>query len=102
MMLKGLFLHVFAKVVFVLSTYIIHMYLGKTLLPEEYGIIGVVISIISVNYNFLSNGTRQAMSRLLASKQFDEQNLIRRGILCQEMGRPRHPPGGGPGFCWPG
>jgi Membrane protein involved in the export of O-antigen and teichoic acid len=82
-MLKGLFLHVFAKVVFVLSTYIIHMYLGKTLLPEEYGIIGVVISIISVNYNFLSNGTRQAMSRLLASKQFDEQNLIRRGILCQ-------------------
>ncbi len=82
-MLKGLFLHVFAKVIFVLSTYMIHMYLGKVLLPEKYGTIGVVISIISVNYNFLSNGTRQAMSRLLASKQFDERDLIKRGILCQ-------------------
>ena len=75
-MLKGLFFHLIAKVVFVLSTYGVHLYLGKHLTPEEYGMIGVVISIITVNYNFLSNGTRQAISKLLATNMYNEKNLI--------------------------
>lgn len=84
-MLKGLFFHVFAKIIFVLCTFIVHLYLGKTLSPSEYGTIGVVISIITVNYNFLSNGLRQAVSKLLASQKYDEGNLITRGIIVQSF-----------------
>ncbi len=82
-MLKGLFLHIFAKVIFVVCTYLVHLYLGKTLSPSEYGTIGVVISVITVNYNFLSNGVRQAVSKLLASQKYDERNLIKRSVITQ-------------------
>ena len=82
-MLKGLFCHIFAKAVFVLCTYLIHLYLGKSLSPATYGTIGVVISIITVNYNFLTNGARQAVSKLLSSKQYNELNLIKRSVLTQ-------------------
>ena len=82
-MLKGLFFHLIAKVVFVLSTYGVHLYLGKHLTPEEYGMIGVVISIITVNYNFLSNGTRQAISKLLATNMYNEKNLIKKSFSFQ-------------------
>lgn len=82
-MLKGLFLHVFAKIVFVLCTYSIHLYLGKTLSSSEYGTIGVVISIITVNYNFLSNGARQAASKLLATNKYDEKDVIKKSIYVQ-------------------
>ena len=82
-MLKGLFSHMFAKIVFVLCTYAIHLYLGKKLSAEEYGAIGVIISIITVNYNFLSNGTRQAISKLIAIKKYDERDLIKKGVIVQ-------------------
>lgn len=82
-MLKGLFSHIFAKVIFVLCTYVIHLYLGKKLSAAEYGTIGVVISIITVNYNFLSNGVRQAVSKLLASKKYHERNLVARSFVTQ-------------------
>lgn len=82
-MLKGLFMHVLAKVVFVLCTYIIHLYLGKNLSAAEYGTIGVVITIITVNYNFLSNGARQSVSKLLASESYDEKSIIKRGSTVQ-------------------
>lgn len=82
-MLKGLFFHLIAKVVFVLSTYGVHLYLGKQLTPEEYGMIGVVISIITVNYNFLSNGTRQAVSKLLATNMYNEKHLVKKSLAFQ-------------------
>ena len=82
-MLKGLLLHTAAKVVFVVSTYIIHLYLGKTLSPAEYGVIGVVLNIITLNYNFLSNGARQAISKNLAMDKYDEVDLIKKGVCVQ-------------------
>lgn len=82
-MLKGLFSHIFAKAVFVACTYLIHLYLGKTLTAAAYGTIGVVISIITINYNFLSNGVRQAASKLLASQKYDEKDLIKKSVIIQ-------------------
>lgn len=84
-MLKGLSFHTLAKAIFVICTYVIHLYLGKKLTPVEYGTIGVVISIITVNYNFLSNGARQAVSKLLASQKFDELDLIKKSFLTQML-----------------
>lgn len=74
---SGILLHVIAKVVFVLVAYGIHMYLGKTLTPAAYGTIGVIMSIISVNYNFLSNGARQAASHLIASQKYNDKQIVK-------------------------
>ena len=82
-MLKGLILHIIAKIAFVLCTYGIHLFLGKNLSAVEYGQVGVVISIITVNYNFLSNGIRQAEAKLLALSKYDEVNLVKKGLLGQ-------------------
>lgn len=82
-MLKGLFLHSAAKVIFVLCTYIIHLYLGKTLSSSEYGVIGVILSVITLNYNFLSNGARQSVSKNLALKVYNERDLVKKSIITQ-------------------
>lgn len=71
-------MHIIAKVVFVLVGYGIHMYLGKRLTPSVYGSIGVIMSIININYNFLSNGARQAASHLIASNNYDNRDLIKK------------------------
>lgn len=84
-MFKGLFMHSFAKIIFVLCSYAIHLYLGKTLSPAEYGIVGVIITIITLNYNFLSNGARQAASRSLATKKYNEQDIVKKSISLQFM-----------------
>lgn len=84
-MLSGLFRHMVAKIVFVLCTYGMHLYLGKNLTATEYGVVGVVISVITINYNFLSNGIRQTASKLLASEKYDEKKIVKTSILWQVL-----------------
>lgn len=79
----GLLMHIIAKIVFVLVGYGIHIYLGKSLAPYIYGSIGVVMSIININYNFLSNGARQAASHLIASNKYDNRDLIKKSYIYQ-------------------
>lgn len=79
----GLIMHIIAKVIFVLVGYGIHMYLGKSLTPAIYGSIGVIMSIININYNFLSNGARQAASHLIASNCYNNHDLIKKSYFYQ-------------------
>lgn len=79
----GMVMHIIAKIVFVAVGYGIHMYLGKNLSPAEYGIIGVIMSIININYNFLSNGARQAASHLISSGQYNDKYLIKKSYEYQ-------------------
>lgn len=82
-MVTGLLLHIIAKCIFVFSSYIMHLYLGKNLSATEYGVVGVIISVISFSYTFLSNGARQAISKNLASKTYNEIDLIYKGGIIQ-------------------
>ena len=81
----GLIMHIVAKMAFVLVGYSIHMYLGKSLDAAIYGSIGVIMSIININYNFLSNGARQAASHLIAAGKFNEKDLIRKSYFYQML-----------------
>ena len=80
---SGLVLHTIAKIIFLLTGYAMHMYLGKTLSAAQYGIIGVIISINNINYNFLSQGARQAASRALAERHYNEQDIIKKSFMIQ-------------------
>lgn len=82
-MFSGFALHVIAKIVFVLVSYIMHMYLGKTLTPADYGLVGVIITVITFNYNFLTNGARQAASKTLAIQRYNEKDIVKKSIIVQ-------------------
>lgn len=84
-MISGLILYTIAKAVFVVVCYLIQMYLGKALPAAEYGVIGVFMSIININYNFLNNGASQALSRTLATHKYDRRDLIRKGVFVQSI-----------------
>lgn len=81
----GFIMHIIAKIAFVLVGYGIHMFLGKTLTPVEYGSIGVIMSIININYNFLSNGARQATSHLIACEKYNHKIIVKKGYKYQFM-----------------
>jgi O-antigen/teichoic acid export membrane protein len=82
-MFSGFALHVVAKIVFVLVSYLMHMYLGKTLTPAEYGLVGVIITVITFNYNFLTNGARQAASKTLAIQKYNEKDIVKKSVIVQ-------------------
>lgn len=82
-MYKGVILHTVAKIVFVLSSYIIHFFLGKLMTPEEYGIVGVILTVINFDYLFLNNGVRQAISKAIAQQKYDINNTVKVGMVYQ-------------------
>lgn len=84
-MFSGTIAHIIAKIIFVVVAYAIHMYLGKSLKPADYGQIGVVITLINTNYNFLTNGARQASSKALASGLYNEKDIVKKAFLTQAI-----------------
>lgn len=83
LMIKGIFLHIFSRVCFVLGSYAMHFFLGHHLTESAYGIVGTVLTIMNFEYIFFTDGVRQAMSRALSAGRFREGHLIRRGALFQ-------------------
>ena len=66
-MKKGLLYLMVSRIVWIASGFAIHVGLGRLLGPEQYGIFGVIISLISVTYLVLGNGIRQAVTKYIAS-----------------------------------
>lgn len=63
---KGTLYNFSARLIFVLSSYFIHILLGRHLGPERYGIFGIVIALFNLWFIFLSNGLREAISKYIA------------------------------------
>ena len=84
-MFSGTIAHIIAKIIFVVVAYAIHMYLGKSLTPATYGQIGVAITLINTNYNFLTNGARQASSKALASGLYNEKDIVKKAFITQAI-----------------
>lgn len=82
-MYKGIILHTLAKVVFILSSYTIHFFLGKILDAETYGTVGTIITIINFGYLFLNNGVRQAVSKEISKKSFNTSDIVKKAIVIQ-------------------
>ena len=66
-MKKGLLYLMVSRIVWIASGFAIHVGLGRLLGPEQYGIFGVIISLISVTYLVLGNGIRQAITKHIAN-----------------------------------
>ncbi len=82
-MFKSIGYHSVAKVIVVLEAYILHFLLGNTLSVAEYGVIGTIITFCNFYYMFLTNGARQAISKSIASGQYDARDVLKKGFLFQ-------------------
>lgn len=84
-MYKGLIFHILAKVIFVLFGYIVHYFLGATLTPYEYGLVGTITTILDFEYLFLNDGVRQAVSNSISRNKYNIYNLFLKGMAFQAL-----------------
>lgn len=77
-MRRGLVLNILSNLVFFLSGYAMHFYLGNSLSAASYGVVGTIITVLDFEYMFLSNGARQSLSREISSGKYDTWDIIRK------------------------
>lgn len=82
-MYKGVIFNVICNLLFVISGYLVHFFLGTTMTPAQYGLIGSIITILDFEYLFLNNGVRQSLSKEISKNRYDIKDLILKGILFQ-------------------
>ena len=84
-MRKGLLYNLISNVIFFASGYALHFFLGSSMSPAEYGIVGSIITVLDFEYMFLSNGARQSAAREISSKRYDIKDLILKTFAFQAI-----------------
>lgn len=82
-MYRGLVFNLIYNLLFVLTGYIMHFFLGSVMTPAEYGIIGTIITILDFEYLFLNNGVRQSLSKELSKNKYNIQDLLAKSLFFQ-------------------
>lgn len=83
--IKGTMFLSLATVTFMLSGYIINVFLGRYLGPVEYGIYGVLVSLISLVNVVQTSGISQAVSKFAAEEKYNINAIIKTGLLAQTV-----------------
>ncbi|KQC11269.1 MAG: hypothetical protein APR54_02850 [Candidatus Cloacimonas sp. SDB] len=65
-----------AQIIFLLSGYVIHIGLGRTLGPASYGVYSVVISIATAINLFLTAGLPQATSKYISENPIQSKSVL--------------------------
>ena len=78
-MTRGSIYLIIASVIFITTGYIIHIGLARILGPANYGIYGVVISIMSIFNLILTSGFSQAVSKYISAGENSES--VKRAAL---------------------
>jgi stage V sporulation protein B len=84
-MSKGILYYLLSRVVFLLGAYAIHIYIARLLGPEQYGVFGVCLSIITICYVFLGNGVKQIVAKSTAKYQESAKYFLKSGAAIQLM-----------------
>lgn len=80
-MSRGILYSLIAKGLFVLGAYIIHIYGGRRLGAGLYGTFGVVLSLLTISYIFVSNGISQAVSKEIALYPNSAKKIFHIGLF---------------------
>ncbi|WP_165775908.1 MATE family efflux transporter [Bifidobacterium scaligerum] len=75
-MRKGLVLNLISNLMFFISGYLIHYYLGGHTSAAAYGVVGTIITVLDFEYMFTSNGARQSLARNISSGKFNVVDVI--------------------------
>jgi O-antigen/teichoic acid export membrane protein len=83
MVTRGIFQETVAKAVLILSGFVLNIFLARKLGPAEYGIVGIVSSILFVFEIFLTNGIRQSISKIISSRSVNLKALWKKSFAMQ-------------------
>ena len=83
-MIKGTIYNIIARFVFLISGFAIHITMAYYLAdPRDYGTLGVILSIITIAYMFLSAGLPQAASRFIAQDEKHADAILKKALMIQ-------------------
>ena len=82
-MTKGALYIAISSMVFILSGYIINVWLGRLLGPVYYGDYGVIISLMTVINLIQTAGLPQAVSKYIAQDEEKSEAILRSGLYLQ-------------------
>lgn len=83
LIIKGVYQETIAKFVLFFTGFVINILLARKLGPTEYGYVGTFTSLLFVFELFLTNGVRQAISRVVSSRKPDTNELWKVSSLTQ-------------------
>ena len=83
MLTKGIFQETMSKVVLAVTGFVLNMILARVLGPANYGVVGIILGIMFVFELFLTNGLRQAVSKILSSQQVNTRKLYWQSFIIQ-------------------
>ncbi len=75
-MLKGTLYIGVSQIIFIITGFFLHVYLGRTLGPEQYGVFGVINAFIMINELILMKGIYDTISKFVAEKEEAAQSII--------------------------
>ncbi|MCF8082927.1 MAG: oligosaccharide flippase family protein [Deltaproteobacteria bacterium] len=80
---RGTLFSIAARVGYLGCGYAIYVLIGRVLGPKEYGIIGVVFSLLNFFYIFLKNGLPQATSKYIGGEALSAYPVLRTAMKIQ-------------------
>ncbi len=72
-----------SSIIFMISGYIISLWLGKQLGPEDYGIYGVIISLMTTVNIIQTSGLPQSTTKFIASEKNKSDHILSASLLLQ-------------------
>ena len=82
-MRRGLVLNLISNVMFFVSGYVLHYFLGNSMPPAAYGVVGTIITVLDFEYMFVSNGARQSLASQISRHKYDIADVIGKTIAFQ-------------------
>ena len=83
MLTRGIVQETLSKVILAVTGFILNMILARELGPADYGVVGLILSIMFVLELFLTNGLRQAVSKILSSRPVNTRKLWWQSFIIQ-------------------
>lgn len=82
-MRRGLVLNLISNIMFFVSGYALHYFLGNSMAPAAYGIVGTILTVLDFEYMFVSNGARQSLASQISRHQYDAIDVIKKTVAFQ-------------------
>jgi O-antigen/teichoic acid export membrane protein len=72
-----------AQIIFFISAYAMHIFLGRYLGPVAYGLFGVVLYASTIVHTFVASGLPMAVSRYISAEPEKTEAIFQRGLQLQ-------------------
>jgi O-antigen/teichoic acid export membrane protein len=72
-----------AQITFLVSSYVMHIFLGRYLGPVEYGLFGVILYAANISRAFVSSGIPMAVTRYISAEPKAAEAIYRAGFKLQ-------------------